>query len=336
LSYDYKTVKAIEQSLRKKYPLNDAIIKNEILPLDKYKFKSAYGNSYFKGIKKSIINFLAYMEPNIARSSFLKDARHDIYNSSKNIELSIDNPAPSEPVFPLYAIDEKFIPFDIIPSNNTDFFHSIIVSLNPKDKSIIGVAILFSKIIHAFKLSTNYEGDVATTYIYNCMPLGIGSNRTKILEKNGPVFKVSDMKSSTDPQYINKKIKTNFNKLFNDLSSKARSTYFVNRMQKFFDMHPVPKGKVCEHINEIETAFFYILQDFAYAIHQDVVVSYAPITDLIKFASARLAHEIPIHLQNKKVSQLQIQFGLIAFEYFKEMEPFIRDILRTKRTIPTS
>lgn len=204
---DYNAIQSVIESFKKclKPGQKIKIVRGEIKRKEPglYKFPMLFPESYFKGIKKSLLNFLAYSDPIFIRSGGVKNSLNDVRISSIQIR---DNETPiikSEQIYPLFAIDKNMIYSQFSPSIKSGIEHLVVISMNPSDKNVVGVVILFSRIVHAFILSENYSGN-PKSYMYCHDPLSNESDSTqiKIFEKS-----LIDKNNMIDRSQKNEKLK---------------------------------------------------------------------------------------------------------------------------------
>jgi hypothetical protein len=312
---DYKAIQSVIKEIKKglkpgqKIKIEQGKIEREEPGF--FRFPLSLTTSYFKGIKKSLLNFLAYCDPDFIRSGAVKKCFNDIYHSSIQIRDNKKTIIDKDDIYPLFAIDKNIIFSKFSPSVKSGIEHLIVVSLNPSDKNIIGVVILFSRIVHAFILSDNYSGK-PKSYMYCHDPLSNKTDSTQIKFFEEALIEQSNIVDQSQKNDLKTLIEREFTEFHHIMGEKALSIAVNDIIKNPFDPLPFPSGVVKENFVELEDSFkrfFFKLARFKYG---NEVYDNEAVQELVKYAASQSARSfIEKHGEKKFTKEMQIGENLL-------------------------
>lgn len=217
--------------------------------------KISFEPIYFKGIKRSLLNFICYCDYELAHSHIFANSINDILRSTSDF-----NKANSEPIFPLYAINREILEHFFDLECDSGLAHTLIVSCNNSDRSVIGVVILFSNFIHAFLLSEEFSGESKTFYYsHDPMhdPMLVASNSTALKKLDTAPLSRKELVQKSGEE-IEELFKKSLENLYPKMQERARETYINTQMNHLkenpFGTLSIPSGYVKDQKEEIKKA----------------------------------------------------------------------------------
>jgi len=255
---DFDAIKSVMKSISKGQPKTETLTqstKNKIISEKVGALVSSvtFDNLYFKGIKKSLINFIAYHDRLLLKDNDLDACAKDVYIYAKTIK---DNKTPSdgEAFYPFFAIGvgkvESFLSKHVSLSTVR---HNLLVSCNKEDQSIIGVVILFNQFMHAYLLSETFCGD-SETFLYSHSPLAT-DDKTALADVDWPLLKKDDLiKVRNGSKQVREHLKNAYMALAPEMWQSSNTAVLLRKIENIFSPLPFPTCTIKEAEEEIVEA----------------------------------------------------------------------------------
>lgn len=230
--------------------------------------KTSFDNLYFKGIKKSILNFIAYHDRAILGDSDLMQNVRDVYDCAKMAQAQCDAAIPDEPVQPLFSVEKAAIlTFVQNHAEARDICHVLLVSCNREDHSIIGVAVLFGQFVHGYLLSARFEGN-SETFFYLHSPLSEGQQKTHLASVQEALFGREDLRNiALSDKRVEEHVIEAYKQLSPYMWEMSQREVIGQKIANVFAPLPYPKGLIAdceEEIVDAITRFFETLVNIEY------------------------------------------------------------------------
>jgi len=318
---DYNAIQSVIKNIKKGFKSDEKIVieQGEIEREEPglYRSSMSISNSYFKGIKKSLLNFLAYCEPDSTRSGALKNSLNDIHLSSIQIRDDQKPKIGKEKIYPLLAIDKDIIFSKFSPSIKSGIEHLIVVSLNPSDKNIIGVVLLFSRISHAFILSENYHGK-PKSYMYCHDPLSNESDSTQIKSFDKVLIDKSNIVDQSQKINFELLVEQELTKFSDTMGKKALSIVVKDIIKNPFDPLPFPSGIVKKNFVIMEDSFKRFFLKLARFQYGENIYDNDAIQEYLKNAASKFAKSFIVKHGDKKFSK-DMQIGENLMKMYQQL-----------------
>ncbi len=233
--------------------------------------KVSFDDFYFKGIKKSLLNFVCYYDYQLAHSHIFENSVSDVYQSALHLnELAhshdSDFKVTKESFFPFYAADSEKLQRHADLKRDSGLAHTLIISCNRSDSSIIGVAVLFGNLIHGFLLGEGFHNK-SMTFCYSHDPMSTNSDSTRIDELDTAVLSKAEL-IENQPHKLEKKFSESLKKMSPDMWRNSRTTVIHALMKNPFDPLDIPSDYVKNQGEEIQRAvkkFFSLGMEIGFA-----------------------------------------------------------------------
>jgi hypothetical protein len=313
-----KVIKSISKGQDNDITMEIISQKIETIEPDSFFDTLEIANSHFKGIKKSILNLIAYKYPHQLCNDGLIDSARDIYESSILIENGREDDVVPEPVQPMFSLDR--LPDQLIQHSTGDINHILAICFNNKDNSIIGVARLFSYFYYGFILSEEYSGEESTLcYIIDPLPDAENLNHTVII--NEAILSKHDLVSLPFGKPLGCKIKNAISELSPSMARKSLEIAIYSKANKLYYPAHVPVGRLRDNIEISSEAVYRLLKLCTKAVLDETILNDLILSDeidqLLKNSSNELINSIieqqPEFIVNK---YSQSSIGQHAVKFF--------------------
>ncbi len=256
---DHNAIQSVIKSIKKgqkqgttvEQPLPPKIISEKIGTLNS---NVSFDERYFKGIKKSLLNFIAYHKRILLEDEGLKACLNDVYKCAKEIDNKSNTKIDEDVWYPFFSINkditDKFISKYFVPA---PICHHLIISCNKEDQSIIGVAILFNQFVHVYILSEVYLGD-SETFFYSHSPLA-KDEKTILDSANYPLLNKDNLiEIKRGSKELYEHLKNAYEQLIPEMNQVATSTLLLNVTENMFLPLPYPSEIIRQAEDEITDA----------------------------------------------------------------------------------
>ncbi len=295
--------------------------------------KKSFDNLYFKGIKKSILNFIAYHDRAILGDSDLMQNVKDVYECAKLTQSQSDAAIAGEPVQPFFSIDKAAIlAFVRNHAEVQGICHVLLVSCNREDHCIIGIAVLFGQFVHGYLLSACFEGN-SETFFYLHGPLSEGQ-KTHLASAQEALFAMGDLRNiALSDKRVEDQVIESYKQLSPDMWEMAQREIIGQKIANIFAPLPYPNGHIVDCEEEIVDAtirFFETLVNIEYGgvLSGDAVLE-RELQSILEGASrtlfAVLARQ---HGQRTMDKDTLMNIGVNLFKAFREIvEPLLNPLM---------
>lgn len=270
LGTNYSAIKKLVKNIGKKLPPGKQLIQKDtphIISEDPGILSDniSFDTFYFKGIKKSLLNFVCYHDYELSHSVIFKNSINDIYQSALHFNDS-DFKITPEPISPFYAVDREILKKHIDLKRDSGLAHTIIVSCNSLDDSVIGVVVLFGNFIHAFLIGEGFYNKSMTFY-YSHDPMSTTPDSTRIDKLDTAILSKGELIKNLPQDKVRKMFKDSSEEIFPEMWKNSRMTVIDVLMKNPFDPLDIPSDYVKNQREEIQRGvkkFFCLAMKIAF------------------------------------------------------------------------
>lgn len=301
--------------------------------------KKSFDNLYFKGIKKSILNFIAYHDPAILGDNDLRQNLTDVYESAELSRTQPEATIANEPVQPFFSLNKHTIlEFVRNHAEIQNICHVLLVSCNREDRSIIGVAVLFGEFVHGYLLSSCFEGN-SKTFFYLHSPLAEGQ-KTHLSSVPEALFARKDLRNiALSDKRIKEHVIESYKHLSHDMWEISQREIIRHKIQNIFAPLPYPKGLIAdceEEIVDAATRFFETLLNIEYgAVLTGDPMLETELRSILKSASRTLYSGLARQYGQRTMDRkIVINIGMNFFKAFRDVvSPLLSPLLEMLNSV---